>query len=599
MDDLLTQEPHTLENTISFGQSVMGYDWQLLPTDERRALMFSQKLDLPEIVARLLAQKELSLEDLETYLQPSLRTTLPNPSHLLDMDKAAERLANAVMHNENIAVFGDYDVDGATSSSLLKRFFKMLGRDARIYIPDRIAEGYGPNAPAMLQLKAEGAHIIVTVDCGTVSYAPITAAREAGLEVIVVDHHIGNNELPDALAVINPNRLDETSPHRHLAAVGVSFLLAVAVNRCLRERGYYQTRKEPDLMSLLDLVALGTVCDVMSLTGLNRSYVSQGLKVLAKRGNIGLAALADVAGMNETPGVYHLGFVLGPRINAGGRIGEASLGARLLSCEDYDEARQIAVRLNQYNLERKAIETMVLEEAMAQAETQAQEAIIIVYSEGWHPGVIGIVAGRIKEWFNRPVAVVALENGIGKASARSIAGVDLGSAVVAAKEADLLVAGGGHAMAAGFTVEVNKLEALRAFLSAKLAPDVAIHGARKTLDLCGILSVPAATPALLRHLAVLEPFGVGNPEPRFVLSHAQIIRVDKVGAEHLRCIVRDGSASNGGGTVTAMAFRSVDTPLGDALQRMQGKRAHLAGKLRLNVWQGVESAQFLVDDIGI
>ena len=593
-------ETLTIEKTKpQFGTSVSGYDWQFTPVDERLALTLSQKYDLPEIVARILAEKGIALDAVEPFLQPSLRTYLPDPHHLLDMEKAAVRLADAVIKGERLAVFGDYDVDGATSSALLKRFFAMLGNDVRIYIPDRIAEGYGPNAPAMQQLRAEGADIVITVDCGTVSYEPIKAANEAGLEVIVVDHHLGADALPEALAVINPNRLDDTSPHGHMAAVGVSFLLVVAINRALREKGFYQGKREPDLLSLLDLVALGTVCDVMQLVGINRAYVAQGLKVLAKRRNIGLAALADVAGVHEAPGVYHLGFVLGPRINAGGRVGEASLGARLLSCEDYEEARAIAERLNQFNLERKAIETMVQEDAVAQVEKQnmAEQPVIFAQGDGWHPGVIGIVAGRLKETYNRPVAVIALEGGVGKASARSISGVDLGAAITSAKAEGYLVAGGGHAMAAGFTVVAEKIPALHDFLNQRLAEDVKIYGARKTLDLQGVLSAAAATPELIQSLAMLGPFGMGNPEPRFVLANAQLVRVDRVGENHLRCIVRDGRLANGGATVTAMAFRCVDTPLGDILQASQGKRLHLAGKLRLNVWQGVESVQFLIDDV--
>ena len=582
---------------MQFGNSVGGFRWEFSPVDERTALALSQQLELPDIVARILASRRITTETAEKFLTPSLREYLPDPLHLLDMKKAADRIAQAVINQEKIVVFGDYDVDGATSSALLKRFFRMIGLEVSVYIPDRIKEGYGPNTDAMLQLKKEGADIVITVDCGAVSHEPLAAAKKAGLEVIVIDHHLGTAQLPEAVAVVNPNRLDETSPHRNMAAVGVAFLLAVAVNTALRGLEWYKTHKQPDLLSLLDLVALGTVCDVMTLTGVNRAFVTQGLKVMAKRHNAGLSALADVAGVQEMPGVYHLGFVLGPRINAGGRVGEAPLGTRLLSCDDYDEAYKISQRLDRFNAERKTIEILVLDEAMVQAEQQyeAGEAVIFVKGEGWHPGVIGIVASRIKEKYNRPVAVLALENGVGKASARSISGVDLGAAVTSAKEEGYLVAGGGHAMAAGFTVLEDKIEALQRFFSTRLSQGVAEHGAYKKLMLHGVISVASATTGFLKQLAALEPYGVGHAEPRFVLANVHLLRVSRVGENHLRCIIRDNGAK--GKTITAMAFRSVDTPLGDVLLNGSGKSLNLAGKLRLNAWQGVESIQFLVDDV--
>lgn len=581
-----------------FGISASGYQWQFQEVDERLILAMSQKLELPEIVARVLAGRKLAFDDVPLFLNPTLKTYLPDPFHLKDMNIAANRLAKAVIEGENIAVFGDYDVDGATSSALLKRFFAMLGLHARVYIPDRIAEGYGPNTPALLKLRKEGAAIVITVDCGTAAIAPIKAAKEAGLETIVIDHHLGDGELPEALAIVNPNRLDETSPHRNMAAVGVAFLLIVAVNAVLRDKGWYKDKTPPDLLSLLDLVALGTVCDVMTLTGVNRAYVAQGLKIMAKRGNAGLSALADVAGVKEMPGVYHLGFLLGPRVNAGGRVGEAELGTRLLAGDDYHEAAAIAEQLDRYNTERKAIETLVLEQAIAQVESERlyEQPVIMAASEGWHPGVIGIVAGRLKEKYNRPTAVIAVENGIGKASARSITGVDLGSVVTSARAEGLLVAGGGHAMAAGFTVEMVKFTALKAFMEKRLEAGVAQHGAYKTLKLDAVLTVASATSLLLSKLEMVGPFGMGNPEPRFVLSNVQILRSDILSGEHIRCIVKD---YQGKATLTAMAFRSLETPLGQALLSTSGKPCHIAGRLRLNRWQGNETVQLLVDDLAI
>lgn len=589
----------TLTNASNqFGTSASGYHWKFTEIDERLALTLTQKLELPDVIARLLVGRNIPLEATPAFLNPTLKEYLPDPFHLKDMDIAADRLAKAVMQKENIAVFGDYDVDGATSSALLKRFFAMLGVNARVYIPDRITEGYGPNITAFLKLREEGADIVITVDCGTAAIDPIKAAKEVGLEVIVVDHHLSDGQLPEALAVVNPNRLDETSPHRNMAAVGVAFLLAVAVNARLREGGWYKDKQVPDLLSLLDLVALGTVCDVMTLTGVNRAYVAQGLKVMAKRQNPGLVALSDVAGIKEMPGVYHLGFLLGPRVNAGGRVGEANLGTRLLTSNDYSEAYDIAKTLDGFNAERKAIETFVLEEAIQQVEVEGKQEhpIIIVAGEGWHPGVIGIVAGRLKEKYNRPTAVIAAENGIGKASARSISGVDLGSVVTSAKAEGYLVAGGGHAMAAGFTVEMPKLEALTAFMTEKLAAGVAEHGAYKTLKLDGMLLVASATTSLLKTLEMIGPYGMGNPEPRFVITNAQIIRADVLSGEHIRCIVKD---HQGKATMTAMAFRCVDTPLGQALLSIGAKPCHLAGRLRINYWQGNETVQMLVDDVGI
>ncbi|HKO06796.1 MAG TPA: single-stranded-DNA-specific exonuclease RecJ, partial [Alphaproteobacteria bacterium] len=415
------------ENEAFLGveRSFCGRRWTARGLDDRAALALAQRLELPEPVARVLAGRGIGLEEAESFLNPTLRALLPDPFHLRDMERAAARIADAVMAGEPIGVFGDYDVDGATSSALLKRFFAALGVPIRIYIPDRLKEGYGPNAPALLRLKAEGIRLVITVDCGTAAFEPLAVAADAGLAVIVVDHHVGEPKLPSAHAVVNPNRLDETSPHRQLAAVGVAFLLVVAVNRTLREAGWYRLRCEPDLMQWLDLVALGTVCDVVPLTGVNRALVVQGLKIMARRANPGLAALADVARLDERPSAYHLGFLLGPRVNAGGRVGEADLGARLLCTSDPQEARELAGRLDGYNQERQEIEAAVLQEAIAAVDAMATGKIVFAAAAGWHPGVIGIVASRLRERFNRPACVVALGGGVGKGSGRSVPGVAL------------------------------------------------------------------------------------------------------------------------------------------------------------------------------
>src|SRR5215469_1432375 len=427
----------TAEAFLGVERSLLGRRWRARGGDDREGLAIAQRLALPEIVGRLLASRGVAPEGAESFLKPTLRELLPDPSRFRDMDKAADRLAHAVQTGEPIAVFGDYDVDGATSSALLARFFAAAGHPLKIYIPDRMKEGYGPNLPALLALKEQGVRIVITVDCGITAFEPLAAAEAAGLEVIVVDHHVAEPRLPAALAVINPNRLDEAKGHGQLAAVGVTFLLVVAVNRALRQAGWYgEARAEPDLKRWLDLVALGTVCDVVPLTGLNRALVAQGLKVMARRGNPGLVALADVARLSEPPGCYHAGFLLGPRVNAGGRVGEAGLGARLLTTEDEIEARELAQRLDGHNAERRQIEELVQAAAIAQVEARLAPGLVFAAASGWHAGVIGIVASRLKERYGRPACVVALDEdgAIGKGSGRSISGIDLGSAVIAARQ---------------------------------------------------------------------------------------------------------------------------------------------------------------------
>src|SRR5205085_3855514 len=446
-----------------------------------------------------------------------LRDQLPVPLHLRGMDRAVARRLRAVRDGEPIVVFGDYDADGATSAALLLRFFAAVGAQASVYVPDRMREGYGPNAPALLRLKAEGAAVVVTVDCGATAHEPLAAAAEAGLDIIVVDHHVTEPLLPPALALVNPNRLDDESPHGALAAVGVAFLLVVALNRALREAGWYGGRPEPDLLQWLDLVALGTVCDVVPLFGVNRALVAQGIKVARRNANPGLAALAAVAGVSEPLDAYHLGFLLGPRVNAGGRVGAADLGARLLATDDPALAAELARRLDGYNLDRREIEARTLEAAIAAVES-AEHSPVLVFAaaEGWHPGVIGIVAARLKERYERPACVVALGDRIGKGSGRSIPGLSLGPAVIAARQAGLLINGGGHAMAAGFTVSTEKLDALRQYLTERLGDGLDHERLVPELRVDGALSLVAAQGSLIEHIGRLEPFGAGNPEPRFV-----------------------------------------------------------------------------------
>ena len=575
-------------------RSLSGRRWRQRAVDDRLGLALAQRLGVPEILGRVLAGRGVEPESAERFLNPTLRDQLPDPSGFMDMDAAVARLVRAIEGGELIALFGDYDVDGATSAALLRRFLRAVGARVVFYVPDRLKEGYGPNAPALLKLKAEGASVAVTVDCGITAHAPLAAAAEAGLDVVVIDHHLGEPSLPRAVAVVNPHRFDERSPHGMLAAVGVAFLLAVGLNRALRQRGWYAGKREPDLTELLDLVALGTICDVVPLTGVNRALVLQGLKVMQRLGNTGIAALAAVAGVGERIDTYHAGFILGPRVNAGGRVGRADAGTRLLSTEDAGEARALAEALDAWNAERRQIEAKVLEEAMAAVEREsAALPIAFAASEGWHPGVIGIVAGRLKDRYNRPACVVALESGIGKGSGRSVAGFALGAAVIAARQAGLLLNGGGHAMAAGFTVAEQKLGALRDFLAARVAAEAGVNGLVPELGVDGALMPAAATPEFVTLLERLAPFGAGNAEPRFALPALRVMRADLVGNAHVRVILGEAT---GGQRLKAIAFRSLDTELGRALLAGRGQAFHLAGHLRADTWNGRNEVQLLIDD---
>jgi single-stranded-DNA-specific exonuclease len=575
--------------------SFSGKRWRARLADERQGLMLAQRHGLPEIVGRVLAARGIGADEVPGFLEPRLRDQLPDPSRLRDMDRAVARLVQALVQGQRIAVFGDYDVDGATSSALLQRFFAAIGHPIDRYIPDRLTEGYGPNLPALLKLKERGIDLVITVDCGVTAYEPLEGAAAAGLDTIVIDHHKAEPKLPAVVAVIDPNRLDEPPGLGQLAAVGVAFLLVVALNRALRATGWYDaSRPEPDLMQWLDLVALGTVADVVPLTGVNRALVTQGIKVLGKRANAGLVALSDVARLDGAPSAYHLGFLLGPRVNAGGRVARADLGARLLATLDAAEARALATELDGFNKERQQIEALVLEQAIAVVEQGAGRSGDLVFctSAGWHAGVIGIVASRLKDRYNRPAVVIALENGIGKGSGRSIPGVDLGSAVLAARQAGLLVNGGGHAMAAGLTVEEAKIGLLRDFLAERIADHIRDGGLMPELGLDGALQPGAATVDLMTILERLAPFGSGNAEPRFALPAVRVLKADPVGDGHLRCILAGGSS----GRLKAIAFRVRDNELGRALAQTGGPALHLAGHLRADRWNGREDVQFVIED---
>jgi len=576
-------------------RSILGQPWRWRgDAAEERDAGFQPD----DLIDQLLLARGVVREELERHRRPTLRGFMPDPSGFRDMDKAAERLADAVEAREPVTVFGDYDVDGATSAALLIRLLRQLGCDPKAYIPDRLMEGYGPSGEALVRIAEAGSRLIVTVDCGAQAFEALAMARAAGVDVIVVDHHKCASRLPDGFAIVNPNRLDEheeAAAHGHLAAVGVAFLLGAALLRLLRGRGFFSGGvEEPKLIELLDLVALGTVADVAQLKGLNRAFVTQGLRIMGQRRNVGLAALADASRLNRAPTCADLGFALGPRINAGGRVGKSDLGVRLLTTEDEDEARAIAAELDRLNEERRAIEAAVCEAAEALCATQGNRAVAVVAAAGWHPGVIGIVAGRLKERLHKPAIVVALdEDGVGKGSGRSIAGVDLGAAVLAAKDSGLLVAGGGHAMAAGLTIAAGMVEAVADFLEERLAADVARSRDDRALWLDAVLAPGGVCPDLCDALDGGGPYGAGWPAPRVAAGPLSLVKADIVGSGHLRLV----AAGVDGRRVKAIAFRMADSPLGEAMLAAPAHRKlWLAGRLKRDEYNGYPTAELHLED---
>ena len=574
-------------------RSILGqpWHWRGLSADARDA-----DFQPDDLVAGLLLARGCPRDQIDSHRAPTIRGFMPNPSIFRDMDRAAERLADAVIAGETVTVFGDYDVDGATSAAFLIRLLRALELQPRAYIPDRLMEGYGPSGAALVRLAEEGASLIVTVDCGAQAFEALEMARGVGVDVIVVDHHKCAAALPPALALVNPNRLDEEEggAHGHLAAVGVAFLLGAALLRTLRARNWFAGRIEPKLIELLDLVALGTVADVASLKGLNRAFVAQGLKVMAGRRNIGLAALIDAAKLDRAPTCSDLGFALGPRINAGGRVGKSDLGVRLLTTDDADEAREIAAELDRLNAERRAIEAIVQEGAELASEAQGNRAVAVVAGEGWHAGVIGIVAGRMKEKLGRPAIVIAFDgDGMGKGSGRSITGVDLGAAVLAAKDMGLLVAGGGHAMAAGLTVARDKIDALIDFLDMRLAADVAQARDDRALLLDAVLAPGGVNPSLVEALDAGGPYGAGWPAPRVAAGPVRIVKADVVGNGHVRAVV----AGEDGHSIKTIAFRAAGSALGQALLAAgPSRRLWVAGRAKLDDWGNRPAAELHLDD---
>ncbi|WP_375390983.1 single-stranded-DNA-specific exonuclease RecJ [uncultured Sphingomonas sp.] len=576
-----------MTHVLNIASSILGQPW-------RWRAFAAEGLGADDLVTQLLLSRGVAREALEQHRAPSIRGFMPDPSDFRDMDRAAARLADAVESRETVAIFGDYDVDGATSAALLMLVLRELGIEARPYIPDRVSEGYGPSGPAMVRLAEEGASLIVTVDCGAQAFEALDAARDAGVDVLVVDHHKCASALPHAHALVNPNRLDEEGgrAHGHLAAVGVCFLLAAALIRTLRARGYFADRPEPRLLDHLDLVALGTVADVAQLRGLNRAFVAQGLKVMAQRRNPGLSALIEAARLTKPPSASDIGFALGPRINAGGRVGRSDLGVRLLTTRDPDEARAIAAELDRLNGDRRVIEAGVQDEAHALAADGRRVAVVA--GRGWHPGVIGIVAGRLKEKLGRPAIVIAVdEAGVGKGSGRSIAGVDLGAAILAAKEAGILSAGGGHAMAAGLTIAADRVGELADFLEQRLADAIDRASAGRALLLDAVLATGGVTPEIVAAMEAGGPYGTGWPAPRVAAGPVRVIRAEVVGNGHVRAIV----AGDDGRSLKAMAFRHAETALGQALLgAAPHRRLWLAGRARLDDWGAKPAAELHVED---
>ncbi len=578
-------------------KSIGGNLWKLLQADERAVELMMQKFNLPYLIARILVLRGVDADEVGSFLDPRIQKLMPNPDVLKDMSKAAKRIAQAVMTQEQIAIIGDYDVDGATSSSVLRLFLEEVGSKPLIHIPER-EEGYGPSKQAVDAFKAQGASLLITVDCGTTAFETLEYAAAKGMDVVVIDHHEAEARLPRIYAVVNPKRLDEENdfPYlKFLAAVGVVFMAVVAVNRELREQKFYSAAKpEPDLLKWLDLVALGTVCDVVPLKGLNRAYVRQGLKIMANRNNVGLTALIDKANLSEAPTAFHLGFVLGPRINASGRVGDADMSHKLLCCTDSYQAQIMADKLNEYNVARKDIEAYVMLQAIEMLEGTPQAyPIAFAAGEDWHQGVIGIVAGKLKERYNVPSFVMSIEADEVKGSARSIPQVDLGALIIAAKEKGLITKGGGHTMAAGFSLEKEQIEAFRDFVGQYVVEKIGSEAVTPVLDIDAELDAAGANLELIDYLEKLEPYGAGNKEPLVVLKNVHLVRPTLIGVGHVRCVL----SSANGGSLKAMAFRVGDNDIGHTMLTAKGENFDVAGVLRRDRWQGRNEVQFILSDI--
>lgn len=581
----------SFENKKSLGGNI----WKMASCDERKAELIAQRFSLPLIISRIIASRGIDAGDVPDFIEPKLQNLMPNPSCLKDVDKASAHIADAIMAGKKIAIIGDYDVDGATSSSVLRLFLESVGIEPLVHIPER-DEGYGPSTLAIDEFLAQGVDLVITVDCGTTAFDVFNYAKEKNVEVIVLDHHEAEIKLPDVYAVVNPKRLDEDNAYpylKYMAAVGVVFCTIVAINRELRQKGFFNGRNEPNLMQWLDLVALGTVCDVVPLLGLNRAFVRQGLKIMSLRNNTGLKALIDKSGVSEAPSAFHLGFVLGPRINACGRVGEAALGNRLLCIKDEFQAKLLADKLNEFNDQRKEIEGYVLLNAIEMLEGTPQDyPIAFVAGHDWHQGVIGIVAGKLKERYNVPAFVMSVEDDEVKGSARSVPGVDLGALIISAKEQGVITKGGGHTMAAGFSLTEDKIPEFRKFVGEYVLSKLGSEEITPVIEVEGTMDLLGATTDFAEKLELLEPYGAGNSEPKIVIEHVRITKPGIVGSGHVKCFL----GSNNGGSLKAMAFRIADSELGKALLNSNGASFNVVGVLRRDNWMGRNSVQFIIDD---
>ncbi len=577
--------------------SVTGKNWNIREINERQVYQYINEYGISDFIARVLISRNIPFESIPHFLEPRIKDLMPDPFHFLDMEKACLRVASAILNNEKIIVLGDYDVDGATSSALLIRVLKSLGCDAKAYIPDRIVEGYGPTIPVIEKFGSLGINLIITVDCGVTAFEPVAKANELGIDTIILDHHMSDITLPSAYAIVNPNRFDETTKYKDLAAVGVAFLFSVGLIKILREKKFFEGKVEPNLLNLLDLVALGTVCDMMNLTGLNRAFVIQGLKIMQQQKNLGLKTLLNLGKIDILPNSYHLGFVIGPRINAGGRVGKSYLGSLILSTDIEEEAQKYAMELENYNEERKLIEQQVLEEALEMAASQINNNFILVYSEGWHQGVVGIVAGKLKEKFQKPVAAVAVEKGIGKASCRSVKGIDFGRKIVEAKNAGILLSGGGHSMAAGFTIDMQKMEELKLFLTESLSKH---EDALKENKICyydAEIAPAGINSDLADEIKKLEPYGNGNIEPVVKISGLYVLKASVTNNKHINCLLAPTKEAYGNKAIRAISFNSVGTPISEALLSKHPLKLTIFGNVKLNSWQGKTNVQIYINDI--
>jgi single-stranded-DNA-specific exonuclease len=576
--------------------SVSGKNWVLKKYNQEEIIYFKENFFLDEITAKLLSIRNIKKEDVESFLNPAIKNFLPNPNSLLDMEKSSLRTIKSVQNKEKIGIFGDYDVDGATSTALLGKYFNELKLPYEIYIPDRKDEGYGPSIKGFKELIKKGVKIIFTVDCGTLSFKPIEYAKQNNIDVIVLDHHQSDINLPKAYSVVNPNRLDDKSYLQYLCAAGVSFMFLVSMNKELRHINWFKQNSinEPDLLNYLDLVSLGTVCDVVPLIGLNRALVKQGLKILKAKKNLGLKTLLDICKIEINPTIYHLGYLLGPRINAGGRVGKCSHGANLLLNSNPKEAFKLASELDNYNKERQMLEKDLLEKILKECENNLKDPVLVLVGKNWHEGVIGIVAARIKDKFNKPTIIISIKDNIGKASARSIVGFDIGSSIIAATQEQILIKGGGHKMAGGFSIDISNIKKFKDFIFRKFRAVNEDLTQEKPLYLDGKISPSAINLEFFDKVNVLAPFGSGNPEPKFIVENLKSVNNQIVGNKHIKSILISSEGTN----IKTIAFNALDNVLGAYLLK-KNNIFNIAGKLSLNEWRGQKNVEFIIDDISV